>query len=70
MIYLIGNKSKEITKKEAYEIISNIKHVGKYLIHELNTWAALEVVNNNTFVENVDTKAAAIAWLNGELEEF
>ena len=70
MIYLIGNKIKEITKKEAYEIISNIKPVGKYLIHELNNWAALEGVNNNTFVENFATKSAAIAWLNGELEEF
>jgi hypothetical protein len=67
---LAGNKIKEITKEEAYKIISNIKPVGKYLIHELNTWAALEVINDNTFVENFTTKSAAIAWLNGELEEF
>ena len=67
---MAGNQIKEITKEEAYKIISNIKPVGKYLIHELNTWAALEVINDNTFVENFTTKSAAIAWLNGELEEF
>ena len=67
---MAGNKIKEITKEEAYKIISNIKPVGKYLIHELNTWAALEVINDNTFVENFTTKSAAITWLNGELEEF
>ena len=67
---MAGNKIKEITKEEAYKIISNIKPVGKYLIHELNTWAALEVIKDNTFVENFTTKSAAIAWLNGELEEF
>ena len=63
------NAVKEISKQEAYDIIKacevmNKKISNNYLIKENDKWSALFITkNNDTLVEEFDSKESALDWL-------